>query len=147
MNKDLHKKLKETHCRIESVISLAGAFGDVDGDVFPCRALKDFFDEPYDSIAKTFGVSNEEIWSLNDEFEIYNFIDDRNKWGFLIEFATPVMKYDDDCDDPQYSWGHYRAAWIYADSFDRAIDNGIAWVESMRKLERDEHLNRLAHRG
>lgn len=145
MSKNLHDKLMAANCRIEKMISLAGAFGDLDGDVYVCQELCDFFTDSNEDIGETFGVPSEAIESLGNEFDIYNFLDESEKWGFLIQFATPIMEHSDG--DVSYSWGLCRVRWVYADSFDEAVANGLAWVDSIRALEKAESSNMSAHRG
>lgn len=49
--------------------------------------------------------------------------------GFLVQAATPVRTYLDD-DMSQFSWGHYRTAWLYADSESQIAPVAKEWAEA-----------------
>lgn len=62
-------------------------------------------------------------------------------FGFLVRFATPVMK--PHIDDGQvtghsYSWGYYSTCWFYGETFEEATQKALAWADSMRAEENEK---------
>lgn len=58
----------------------------------------------------------------------------KRKMGFLIQFATPVM-------EPvtgggrSFSWGLYRTKCVYADTLEDAVAQALKWADDERKRE------------
>lgn len=134
--KDLLEKMCDAPARIERLILLAGAMGS--HDAFP-DGLNEFFDdEDEETIEKCLGRIPDWVnieTSGHERYDaVFEWLVDSNKLGFLVQFATPVMKpIGKNC--RTYSWGHYGTEWIYADTLDEAIDKGMKWVKSCRRAE------------
>ncbi len=61
-----------------------------------------------------------------------------NKYGFLIQVATPVRVYEK-ADDTIYrsGWGHYHTGWLYVDALDETVFPVLtAWAEKMEASDR-----------
>lgn len=135
MNAILEKLWNET-VRMEKMIFLAGALAA--GDSLP-DDVRDFFDdEDPETIEKCFGevpdwVELDARPQDRDE-SIYEWLSGENKLGFLVKFATPVMK-PTGHSSRSYSWGRYTTTWVYAQSVDEAIDKAIVWSGECRARE------------
>lgn len=59
-------------------------------------------------------------------------------FGFLVQFATPVMKphfKDGKVSGGSYSWGYYNTGWFYGETFEEATQKALAWAASKREEE------------
>lgn len=125
------EKLYDETTRVEKVIYLAGAMAS--GDSFSDDLREFFEEEDEDAIESCFGPIPDGVELDEPEF-VYEWLVDAQKFGFLVQVATPVMKpLGDGC--TQFSWGHYRTEWVYGETLDSAIRLGLAWVAEMRELE------------
>ena len=137
---DLHTRMKDAEARVESLICIAAMLGDGFSLAEP---LQDFLDdeaEIFDRLfphaphwlrrdldaggADAFGAFYEYAWSSG-------------KLGFLLQIATPVMEWTSKTSS-NFSWGHYATHWVYADTFDAAIEAGLAWVAERRTVEQSK---------
>lgn len=130
------EKLEQATARIERIIYLAGAMAAIDR--FP-DDLNDFLnDEDDDTIAECFGETPDwvDLPLRGDESAVWvcEWLRDAGKFGFLVQFATPVMKPYSPT-GRTFSWGYYSTKWIYAETVEEAIDKGLAWVAERRAKE------------
>lgn len=132
-NKEIAKNLWDATARIEQVIFLAGAVAQ--GDAIP-DPLLELFDE-FDEISRCFPDVPDFAESEGDARAAAESIADwflmRNRLGFLVQVATPVMRKDGK--HYAYSWGRYRTCWVYGDSMDEAVKAALAWVDDVRAKE------------
>ena len=133
----LFEKLSDATARLEQVICIAGALGDGMAMADPLREL---LDEDDDTLTKCFGKMPDWLTeALGDRHEaadaFFQWATDTAHLGFAIQIATPVMT-PHGKGSASYSWGYYSTRWVYADTFDSAVDAGIAWVEDCRKKEK-----------
>ncbi len=132
------EKLFVASARIERVIFIAGAIaaGGVHSD-----DLDEFFDEEDEvDIEAVFGPIPEWIDIDSGGYQraddIFEWLRDTGKLGFLVNFATPVMEKSGE-NSRSFSWGYYSTKWIYAESMEEAVDKGLAWVAA-RRIEEDK---------
>lgn len=134
MNETL-EKLYDATVRIERIIYLAGAMAATDAF---SDDLNDFLDEEDDVITKCLGGIPEwvDLTARNSERAdwVWEWLRGAGKFGFLVRFATPVMK-PVSKGARSYSWGYYNTEWVYAESVDEAVEKGLAWAEVMRADE------------
>lgn len=122
--------------RIDNFILLASVLAQ--GDSVP-EVMENFLQDADEKrLSELFGpvpeYLKEDIEAGNDE-AIMEWLYESGRFGFLIEFATPVMTPSGSGTGARYSWGHYRMQWVYGDTLDAALDAGFAWVAGMRKKE------------
>lgn len=130
------EKLNDATTRIERCIFIAGALAA--NDAFPADIDAFFDDEDNETIEECFGEIPEFVDIDGPGHEraecIFEWLRDSRKFGFLVNFATPVMT-PTGKDSRCFSWGYYNTKWIYADTLEEAVDKGLAWVETRRASE------------
>ena len=134
--KDILYKLAEATARIERVILIAGAIADESAF---SDDIDDFFDdEDEEDIEKCLGKIPDWVDLDGRGYErsesIYEWLTTSGRLGFLVKFATPVMT-PTGSNSRSFSWGYYSTTWVYADTFEAAIDKGMKWVETRRRAE------------
>jgi hypothetical protein len=152
MNK-LLEKLDDATARLEQVICIAGAIGD--GMSF-AEPLRGFLVEDLDTMRKCFGTFPESVFDSLESDDNQEIAEAFSEWaietdhlGFVVQIATPVMTPRGE-DSNSYSWGYYSTRWVYADTFDGAVDAGLLWVDERRKAEQlwvDERRKAIANSG
>lgn len=134
--KELFERFDEATARLEQVISIAGAIGGACGDV--ARPLTDLLEEDEDTLRKCFGdlpewlIEELDSRAAGEAFAEWALRE--NKLGFVVQIATPVMEHHGD--SSSYSWGYYRTAWVYGDTFEDAVNAGLAVVAEQRTSEK-----------
>jgi len=129
--KAILEKLMDASARFEQVIFLPGALaaGDAMSD-----DLTEFFDyEDIETIESSLGKIPSWV-NLDDTNDICNWLSTYELLGFLVKFATPVMSPSGN-GSRSFSWGYYSTKWIYAETIDAAVENGLAWVKECRAIE------------
>lgn len=137
----LFNRLDDATVRFEQMICLAGALASIDS--YP-DALSDLFDEEDDeTLIGIFGKLPKYLLNAREEGGAEFFGECFTEWavktnhlGFLIQFATPVMKHHGS--GSSYSWGFYSTKWVYGNTFDEAVDAGFAWVADRRLAEKKD---------
>lgn len=129
------EKLWDETVRMERVIFLAGALAA--GDSMPDDLEKFFNDEDTETIEKCLGQIPEwlDLEAIRQRTEgIFEWLSSEEKLGFLVKFATPVMKVYAE-NSRSFSWGYYKIKWIYAETIDEAVGKGLAWTNECRAIE------------
>lgn len=136
--KKLRIRFEEATARVESMTLLAAVLVDESLPTY----LEDFFeDEDIEDLERCFGPLPD---YLRDELEerdmggVVEWLVRNDKLGYLIQFATPVMrpyKLKSGTCGASYSWGHYARRWVYGDTLDAALDQGFEWVKKQREKE------------
>jgi len=137
--KSLARKFYNETARLENMVLLASVLGEIDS--MPEVMEEDFLQEGIEDMVSCFGPMPDEIkeaYELEDYSEFLGWLLDNDRFGFLLKFATPVMKPSASGNGASYSWGHYRMKWVYGDTLDAALDSGFAWVEECRNMEKAE---------
>lgn len=134
--KKLAQKLFDESARIDRTILIAGSMTD--------GAFSDDFnefldDEDESTIEECLGEIPDGVdieghgYSRNDS--VCEWLTDKEKLGFLVKFATPVMEFNLKTGHRTFSWGYYSTKWIYAETLDDAIGAGLEWVTKRREAE------------
>ncbi len=71
-----------------------------------------------------------------------NALGDAGLLGLAVQFATPVRKYYS-ATSYSSSWGYYRTAWIYADTYQQAWELGAAWASAKHDQARAEAIAKV----
>lgn len=137
MTDTLSGPLEEATARIEQILHI-GAMA-TDGDCFP-TALEDMLQEQTDDdLERLFpGIPAEVMADFDagsDPTGLLEWLRYSGLLGFLVLFATPVMKHSPE-GHSSYSWGMYGTRWVYADTLDDALQQGLAWVAERRAKEK-----------
>ncbi len=128
----------ENNIRAEAIIHIPTMLAQ---DAWPDIAREAFMEDDPEQIWESIGL--EPPYDLDDEGLIFEHLTDNSKFGYLVQFATPVPQ-DIKADSHRLSWGYYRMKWIYADSYEQACINALGWreefIERKRKmaLEQEE---------
>lgn len=139
MNNDkLANKFYEDDVRVDKLIHVASALSDSASE-----DLKEFFEEDWNIIEKALGVQIHQDYknSLDDcdsyfiSDSISEIITSYAKFGFIAQFATPVMTWKNESSG-SFSWGLSRAEWVYAETVEELYEKGFKWVESVREKEK-----------
>lgn len=144
--KALSKKMSDAELRIESVLSVAGMTS-----VTPmAKPLRTFFeDEDDDTIKRCCPVVTKALLREREDDadyfinEIPALVFNKDRLGFLVQFATPVMTHKNM--RATYSWGYYGTYWLYADTIEEAIEAGLAWAAERREKEKSKGSPLEAH--
>lgn len=136
--KALARRFYNSTARLENMVLLASVLGEIDS--MPEVMEDDFLQEDVALMESCFGPMPEEIkkaYESVDYSEFLGWLLDHDRFGFLLKFATPVMKHYPN-GGGAFSWGHYRTKWVYGDTLDAALDAGFCWVEECREKEKAE---------
>lgn len=149
MNKQLHQQLFQANARIESMIHLGGMI--TDGDSLP-EAIDDLLYEGPETLADVFPdvpASIKEVLNVRDEIHsaFCEWIHQKQRLGFVVQFATPVMSHVDEDGGGTYSWGHYYTHWAYGETLEEAAGKGLAWVAERRASEREKQSVKAGQAG
>ena len=134
-NKRIYETMDDALLQANKILSLA-----MMSPGSMCNELRDFFrDEDFEYIEKVFGAemheATREAIEDNDFAEGVIWLNEKVKLGFLVQFATPVMKHYTN-GGAEFSWGHKRIEWIYAETIKEAIEKGLKWVATERENEK-----------
>lgn len=133
--KQMMEKLYNATLVTDRIIFLAGA---ATGDVFPVD-LEEFFNEEDDeTIEKCLGKIPEWVNLDANGYElaesINSWLNNVDKFGYLVRFTTPVMT-PHKGGSRSYSWGYRNSIWLYAETMDDALAQGLAWANEIRAYE------------
>lgn len=136
MNKQLSRKLEQATARVETMIHLGCMVTDASS--LP-EALDDLLQDD-DTLVQAFPDMPEWVKaaldSRHERGEAFSeWVCQEEKFGFVIQFATPVMRNIDKNGCGSYSWGYYSTRWVYGETLEEAVTNGIAWVAKRRAAE------------
>lgn len=138
--KKLYYDLDQHTLRMDAVILLAGMVNDGMALPDPLREL--LKDEEDDVLRRCFPDMPERVIAARDESEeewIEVFMDWQNlagKWGFVIQFARPVMDWSPDLRGAGFSWGYYNTTWVYGDTLAQAVARGKKWAKEREAAEK-----------
>lgn len=138
MSRDLLDRFDQATARIERVIPLfAAADGDAASDDACC-----FLENEFEEIERALGklpawLKDEDMGGCEFQGAFFEWLYRQGKFGFLVQFATPVMTHYTKT-SRAFSWGYYNTEWVYGDTFEQALEAGFAWVESVRKREKQK---------
>lgn len=132
MNKEINQQLEDASARIESMLHIGGMVTNI--YTIP-EALRDMLRDQEDLAQVIPGVPPEVIEEIDrDDFDAFSeWAIDNDKLGFLVQFATPVMKHH--TTGRTYSWGHYGTRWVYGETLEEAVKTGLEWVAERRIKE------------
>ncbi len=136
MHKKLYEQLEQANARIESLIHLGGMVAS--GDSLP-DVIDDLLQEDSETLENCFPDMPEwvrhELDDSNSRAAAFSeWIHQEGKLGFLVQFATPVMrKLDEHC--AVCSWGRYYTHWTYGETLEEATTQALAWVAERRAKE------------
>lgn len=134
----LSNLMYDNTARVDTILHLSAMYTEADA---PASPLRDFFDDiDATTLARLFPwfVAPEDD---EDEIDCEALLETaamHREDGFLICISTPVMRHRGT--SASYSWGHYRTHWVYAQTFEAAIEQGLAWVAEQRENEKAEQL-------
>ena len=103
-------------------------------------SLRELLCEDDDTLNECFGALPEWLIDALDNRDetaeaFYQWAIETGHLGFAIQMATPVMTWH--CNNSaSFSWGYYSTRWVYADTFDAAVDAGLTWVQDCRRKEK-----------
>jgi hypothetical protein len=105
--------------RAESVLHLGTMCMD---DAWPSIA-SDAFEFDCEEVWQAIGIADPES---DETEELSEYLRDSRKFGFLIQFATPVPQqfYEN---GHSFSWSSYTTKWIYDEVFSEACRKAIEW--------------------
>lgn len=131
--KALFERLNDAEARVETIIHLVGMMAVGFGENFS-DPLDDFLGSlEADTLRECFpdipAAVDEAVGAPDGNEMFFEWVMSAEKWGFVVCIATPVMRPDG------YSWGYYRTRWVYGDTFDEAVEKGLAWVAEQRTEE------------
>lgn len=137
MNKQLYEQLEQANARIESLIHLGGMV--TDGDSLP-DVIDDLLQEDDDTLEEAFPGMPEWVKdALDDRHErgpaFAEWIHEEGRLGFVVQFATPVMRNVDEDGCGTFSWGHYYTHWTYGETLEEATTQALSWVAERRANE------------
>lgn len=134
MNKTLCEQLNEAPARIEMILHIGGMGAD---EYSLAEALDDFIADDTDELLDLFSAIPESVREDLDDRDARGpaFMDwalQNDVLGFLIQMATPIRR-NQTSSGFSYSWGYYQTKWVYGDTIEEAVKNGLAWVEEFSR--------------
>jgi len=144
--KDIFNKLDEATVRMEQIILIAGMIND--GECLP-DPLRNFLEEEgKKTLQRCFPDAPASLLEDADDgdYEVFRehfaeWMYESKKLGFLIQFARPVMRYSDNAKSSTYSWGYYATHWVYGDTLEAAVTEGLEWAAKREAKEKAEAIN------
>jgi hypothetical protein len=132
--------LRDNIIRVERIVMLDAMLGD---QLYPAQALEHLMQEPTDTLLSLFPAMPDWLRKAltdNVDFEeaFVDWINQAGLAGFVVQFATPAMKWDPSGESSTYTWGHYTTRWFYADSIDGAISMALGWVGAISQAEKSK---------
>jgi hypothetical protein len=77
-----------------------------------------------------------------DRWEMGERIHDERRYGWLLEVATPVAtNFSADGRAWQASWGHTHLGWVYAATYEAAVEKAVAWSAAQRDRDRAKSID------
>ena len=131
---ELASRLSDATLRIEQCIPLFGALNG--GESFS-EALEDFAsDLDAEDLARLWPdvAAVLDLDADPDSDELIGALAELGKNGWLVQIATPVMRFD--AAGSSYSWGEYYTHWLYADTMGVIVEQAEAWAQGLRVAER-----------
>lgn len=133
----LNDRMWDAQARIERMFLLAGAICGIEA---PCHDLEEMLEDgDLDDLVKCFpDIPKALVTDIEDgDTEgLLEWLVRHGRLGFLVQFATPVMKpVGKDLKVRESSWGCYSCKWVYGDTLEAALEAGFAWVAEQRKAE------------
>ena len=136
MREALIDMMFENNIRAEAIIHIPTMLAQY---AWPDIAREAFMEDEPDRIWEQIGI--EPPYDLDDEELIFEHLTDNRKFGYLVQFATPVPL-DIEADSHHLSWGFYSMKWIYAETYEQACEKAVEWrqafVETKRKKAIEE---------
>lgn len=130
----LSNLMYDNTARVETILHLGVMYTEADAAAGP---LRDFFDdieaETLLRLFPWFVAPDDDEADIDCEAFLETAAMHRED-GFLVCIATPVMTHRGTT--ARYSWGHYRTHWVYAQTFEAAIEQGLEWVAEQRENEK-----------
>ena len=140
--KSLYDQLDQNALRMEQIILLAGMLSDGEAMADPLRDLLE--DESDKTIRQCFPDMPEQLLQCRDSDgdcwtgEFFQWAIGAEKFGFLVQFARPVMRYFSGGNLSSYSWGHYATFWAYGDTLETAVAKGLEWSQQRERDEKEK---------
>jgi hypothetical protein len=121
MNK-IRENFFDNCIRPEAIIHLGTQC--LDNNSWPDVA-KDAFQDDFENVWEAIGI-DPPAEDVDDIEIIEEHLRHNKKYGFLVQFATPVPT---DIKENCYSlsWGYYTTQWIYADTYESACEKAVQW--------------------
>jgi hypothetical protein len=137
VNKQLHEQLEQATARIEALIHIGGMLTDPDS--LP-NAIERLLEEDDDTLSHAFPDIPDWVKEALDDlaergYAFFEWAHQNNKLGFVVQFATPVMRDVDGDGGGTFSWGHYCTRWVYGETLEEAAKRGLEWVAERRAAE------------
>ncbi|EAT16086.1 hypothetical protein HTZ97_16235 [Desulfuromonas acetoxidans] len=132
---EVAERCYEESLRIGKIIYLAANPDQVNDD------LAELFEDYEDTLEEIFGKAPNWVVEENyDKETLHEWLMQKEKFGFLVHFETPVRKYfsETSC---SFGWGYYSMKWIYSESLEDAIEQGISWAKQQTKEAKQQFLN------
>lgn len=145
---DVQQRFEEETARLDKVIYIAGAMGDLDR---VSDELEEFLDEIHPAdVVRMWGAlpsSVAESLEAGDTDELAAWLFQQDALGWLLKFCTPAARHDGV--GMSFSWGVCHTQWVYGETFEAALDLGFKWVAERRAFEvaRDRQADRKAAGG
>lgn len=133
----LAEEFFERLLRVEQIIHLATMAGESMPDEVREALTGDTGAQS--ALADVMGMSAAELadaWGDGDMDEIASDLAWKKAHGWLVCFATPVRRYRLGVEGAGFSWGHTYEKWVYADTYDEAIEKGRAWAAECDEADR-----------
>lgn len=124
--KETFDRLGAANARVQNIVHIAGAIA---GDGTFGDSLLDFLESEFDEIEACLGTMPGELQAVMDTFDMTEefraWALQNGKLGFLVQVATPGGSL--------LSWGWYKTAWFYGETWEEALEKGLAWAQGVKR--------------
>lgn len=135
--KELMDAFDDANLRAESIIHIPAMITDYE---FSPAIENELWDD-YDLLVAMGLVPGNEVpdWTEDKELVIET-IHNKKKYGWACKFATQIVTPHEEGGGYSSSWGHYKAKWFYADTYEATCAAALAWAAEYRSriLKREE---------
>lgn len=132
MNRTIFETMDDALLRAETILHLGS---QLTGGGAPDSLIEGPFEED-EAICEQFGAPFDEMprWELVEHLMEHCWMN--QQLGWLVQFATPIRTFSKGSGHSSFSWGRYYTKWIYAETFEEAVDAGLAWAGDMKEKDR-----------
>lgn len=120
---ELHAALMDVPARVGLILHLRTMVVDGSADTVVEDLFEGMEEDEIRKLWPSLPASDIQSFLDCDLDDVEMLIEEHKLFGFLVSFETPIVD-----KHGSYSWGCYTTKLVYADTFDNAVRDGLAWA-------------------